>query len=134
MVRRLYFVTALVGFLTVIGFMIGAGTPGEPRWWLSVLPFLIWAAVPFVVMVLSGRRFRGPSGKESAAGRLLLLLFAGVLLIVVASIVLLFRTFVLDLDAQGGLVFVALPIMQIAAFLPFLVVASLRRRRWSSPQ
>lgn len=91
-----------------------------------MLPFALWASVPFVGMAIAARAFHDSS-------RSMAVLWLGALAIVVGSVALYFQTFVFDLDAQGGIVFAMLPFLQMLAFLPFLGLAVLLRSHRMAP-
>jgi hypothetical protein len=123
MAGRAYLPLLGVGLLGTLGILLHAGEPGRLSWWTGGgIVFTVWAAAPYGVMALAGRSFR-------SAPRAMRTLWIGALLVVVASLALLWQSFVVDPDAQAGLVLVALPFWQIVLFLPFLVVAAVLRSR-----
>ena len=116
MLERSTSLVLLLGFLTTLGFMVYAGEPSNPWWWLLFVPFAAWAGGPYVAVALVARR---PS--SSRASRLIALLTAiGLTAFGAYS---LFTAFVTHLDAQSGIVFVFLPLYQLIGVFPMVLIA-----------
>ncbi|MBW2416282.1 MAG: hypothetical protein JRG76_17430 [Deltaproteobacteria bacterium] len=113
MIGRTAFGVLAAGACITLGFMVYAGSPGEPGWWLGFLPF---AGVAWSVRI----RRDGPGAT---------LLLVGAVLLTSASTFLLYQAFVAEPDAQSGIVFVFLPVWQILAMLPFVLGAQSLRSR-----
>ena len=56
MLERSTSLVLLLGFLTTLGFMVYAGEPSNPWWWLLFVPFAAWAGGPYVAVALVARR------------------------------------------------------------------------------
>lgn len=115
---------ALAGVGVTLGFMLHAGEPERASWWPGMLPFAAWASAPFLATGYAAYRL-------SSRYSLCVLLFAGTLL-AVTSVVLFYRVFVSQPDAQSGLVFVFLPLWQLIGLVPFLLGAAALRDRGST--
>ncbi len=111
-----------VGAATTLGFMVDAGEPARPAWWLLFVPFAAWGLAPYAAVAVAARRARG----SRAPARVLL---AAAALLVAGSAALLYDAFVRHLDPQSGLVFLFLPLWQIVGLAPFLVLARALGRR-----
>lgn len=103
----------LVGAATTLGFMIDAGEPDRPWWWLAFSLFGGWALVPYA-LVAAATRWR-PANRASRS-----VLCAAAALLSGLSILSLYSAFVIHLDAQSALVFIFLPLWQLVGLLPFL--------------
>lgn len=109
------------GALITLGFMLHAGSPGQPSWWLGFLLIGAWSLAPYGVCAAAGRRV--------SAGREGLVWLAASALLTGMSAALLYDAFVARPDAQSGLVFVFLPLWQLVGLAPVAPVArSLARR------
>jgi len=133
MSERTALAVLLLGALVTLGFMLHAGSPDRPLWWIGFLPFGAWGVLPFGLLAFSILARRGWMGgwlRGSARGgpAASLLLVAAILLTGVSTF-LLYQAFIAEPDAQSGIVFVFLPIWQIVAMLPFILGAQSLRRR-----
>ena len=122
MIRRSIGGTLLAGVIVTAGFMIYAGEPADPGWWLGFLAFFLWALLPFAIVALMAYR-------PSMSQRSLWVLLAASVLLTVATCALLYTALIVQTDAQSALVFVVLPIWQLIALPVFLLVAFLLRER-----
>lgn len=122
MIKRSISGALLVGVLVTVGFMLYAGEPGDPRWWLGFFFFGLWSFVPFLVVAYLAHRF-------STSQRSLWTLLPAALLLTAANSIVLYMSFIAQPDPQSGVVFVFLPMMQLVALVPFLVVAFVLRKR-----
>ena len=112
---------AMGGAVTLLS-MVHAGQPEALRWYLEVAPFALWALVPFGAGAWVSRRVRhAPSA--------LAVMVACALVLLLATGALLYQTFWASPDAQGGLVFLFLPVWQLVGELPFFAVALRRAGR-----
>jgi len=107
-----------------MGFMLYAGQPEHPGWWLGVLPFVLWSLIPYALLAWTAARVR------DSRRSLWVLLVASVLL-TGGSGVLLYQAFVARPDAQSGLVFLFLPVWQVVVLAVPVVVAHALGRRGS---
>ncbi|MBW2281954.1 MAG: hypothetical protein JRG82_14545 [Deltaproteobacteria bacterium] len=121
MIGRTAFGVLAAGACITLGFMVYAGSPDEPGWWLGFLPFGAWGVLPFAGVAWSVRIRRDGPGAT--------LLLVGAVLLTSASTFLLYQAFVAEPDAQSGIVFVFLPVWQILAMLPFVLGAQSLRSR-----
>lgn len=104
-----------------LGFMLHAGSPGQPSWWLGFILFGAWALAPYGVCAAAARR--ASDGREG------LVWLAASVLLTGASAALLYDAFLARPDAQSGLVFLFLPLWQLVGLAPFALAArSLARR------
>jgi hypothetical protein len=124
MLERATFSLLVVGALVTLGFMLGAGEPVKPLWWVGFLPFGIWALVPYGALAWFTRRCRVSRSSQWV------LLVAALLLSGVSS-ALLYQAFAVELDPQSGIVFVFLPVWQLLGLSPGLFVAWTLRSRGS---
>lgn len=102
-----------IGGITTLGFMLYAGEPSEPTWWLLAIPFAAWSVIPYGALAVVARRL----GNQQTASRIVL---AAAALTSVIAIAALYTTFIAYADAQSGLVFLFLPVWQTVAALPLL--------------
>lgn len=112
----------LVGALVTEGFMLYAGEPGDPRWWLGFFFFGLWAFMPYLAVAYIAHRF-------STSRRSLWVLLAAALFLTTGSCIVLYTSFIAQPDPQSGVVFVFLPMLQLVALVPFLAVAFLLRKK-----
>lgn len=112
----------LVGVLVTMGFMLYAGEPTHLDWWLGFLFFGLWAFIPYFVVASMARRV-------SMSQPSLWVLLVAALLLTAGSSIVLYMSFIAQPDPQSGVVFVFLPMSQLVALVPFLLVAFLLRRR-----
>ena len=106
----------IAGGSATLGFMLYAGEPSRPLWWLAFAVFATWGLIPFACVAAVARRF------ADSRGSLRVLLLAAVLLSI-GNAFLLYEAFVAQPDAQSGLVFIFLPMWQLVALIPFLAIA-----------
>lgn len=115
-----------IGVLVTLGFMLHAGEPGRPAWWLGFVPFAAWAVSPFVAAGMVASRFR-------ASPLAVRLVAAAAAALAGSSLFVYHQGFVAHPDAQSGLLFLFLPLWQLLAILPvFLAARALARRAGSS--
>lgn len=112
----------VLGVVVTIGFMLHAGEPAKPTWWLFLLPFAAWALAPYLLVAVLAFRLHAQGG-AAAVLALAALLLAG------SSALLLWLAFVAEPDPQSGLVFVVLPFWQLAAAVPLGLLARWLARR-----
>lgn len=112
---RVYVADALlaIGAVTTLGFMLYAGEPDVPLWWPVALVIAAWCVVPYGVLARTSRRM----ADDRLAAWTIVAVSALWTLIAVAT---LYTTFITYSDAQGGLVFLFLPIWQAIVAVPFL--------------
>lgn len=110
------------GAAAVVGFMIFAGEPAQPLWWLGFLLFAAWGLVPFAIVYRFAQR-------NAASERALWVMLTAATFLAAGGFFVLRDAFLLHPDAQSGILFVVLPVWQSIALIPFLAVA----RRLSSP-
>jgi hypothetical protein len=111
-----------VGVSVTLGFMVHAGAPARPAWWLLFVPFAAWGIAPYAAVAVAARRARGSRAPAWV-------LFLAAALLVASSAALLYDAFVRHLDPQSGLVFLFLPLLQVAGLAPFLLFARALRRK-----
>ncbi len=114
-----------LGAVTTLWFMWRAGgEPSQPSWWLGVLPFAAWALAPYAAAALAVWRLRHSRVPT-------VVLFIAALLLSGFSVWVLYQVFVINLDAQSGLVFLFLPFWQLLALSPLFILAVRSRARAS---
>ncbi len=109
---RIVFVLLALGALITLGFMLYAGEPEKASWWLLFLPFAAWALLPYGCFAALTRK-----GLNSTAARAVVIVAAA--LLSGLAFAALYATFVVEPDAQGGLVFLFLPVWQLIGLTPF---------------
>jgi FtsH-binding integral membrane protein len=122
LLKRSIFTILLLGVLTTLGFMVHAGEPSSPSWWLLFVPFAGWVSVPYAVVALAVRR--QPVVRSSQV----VLLIAAIALATFGGYTL-YGAFVTHIDAQSGIVFVFLPLYQLVGLVPLLWIAQSLARR-----
>lgn len=106
------FTLLVFGAVITLGFMLYAGEPERPGWWLLFAPFAAWALLPFGCFAAVVRK-----GLKARGARLVAVVAA--LLLAGLAFAALYATFVVEPDPQGGLVFLFLPIWQMIGLTPF---------------
>jgi len=117
---RLSRAVALVHGVGVLGLMIWAGDPGQPIWYLSVIPFLIWALGPAWV----GWRLTAAAAGPRSGLALLILQGAGLL----ASFYFYGLAFFVHIDAQSAFIFLFVPAYHYAVLAVCAVALVILRR------
>jgi hypothetical protein len=120
--ERLAYALFGAGSLLTLGFMVYAGRPSSVGWFVKIVPFAIWAVVPFAGGALVCRSVR-PSPRGLA------IVAAAAALLACGTAVLLYHAFVIAPDAQSGLLFLFLPLWQALGLAPFGVFALRVARR-----
>jgi hypothetical protein len=110
------------GVAVTFGFMVWAGDPRHVAWWVGAVPFALWASAPYAVLAVAAWALR------SSRGASLTVFFTGIG-VLISSFVILVSAFVTHIDAQSGLVFVFLPLWQLIASGPLVLVALVLRAR-----
>ncbi len=118
--RVLYGATA-AGYLITLGFIFREGSPATPGWWGAAIVFFVWTSTPFIAMAFAGKKLAG-----RPAPRLLLTL--GAIGLAASAFWFLRIAFVRSPDAQSGVVFVILPLYQLAGVLLLAALAGLVAR------
>ncbi len=114
-------VLAVLGPGAMFFCMILNGEPLRPGWWLLALPFLGLATLPYLLILHAARL----SDDTRATG-----CFLGVaVFITLGSLLILWEAFWLRPDPQAGLVFLFVPLYQIAIVLVARGLARLVIRR-----
>lgn len=119
--RASYALLAL-GLLATLGAMLYAGQPRSWRWLVGVSGFAGWAALPWLAC---GFAVRWLSRSRAASA----LMLAASALLCAATAWLLVDTLFVHIDAQGGLVFLFLPVWQLVALAPCVGAALWLRGR-----
>lgn len=120
--RRFTLFFAIAGTVATLALAFAVGARS-----LSVMGFGIWAASPFVAVALLCRR---PRASQGAA----LTLFLATLLLAAFAFPIYIQGFFVKPDAQGGLLFIFIPVWQWAGLVPaFLLAAVLESRALRSP-
>jgi len=102
------------GALATLGFMLYAGEPAEPVWWLSAIVFGAWALAPYLFVAWETRR------QPPVMGSRVLLALAAVVM-TAFGVAVLVSAFVLHPDPQSGLVILFVPIWQSLGLVPFVL-------------
>ncbi len=106
----------VLGVCTVLGLMLHAGNPSDPSWWPGFLAFATWGLLPFLV-------FAEFAARLSHSRLSMFALFAGALVVTIGTASLLYESFVANTDAQNGIIFIILPLYQLAAMALFVAAA-----------
>ena len=121
--REALIYTLLAGAsLTTIGFMVYAGRPSSASWFVEIAGIAAWALTPFATSAIATFLLR----TSPASVKVLL---AAAVLLFVSSTGLLIQAMLIAPDAQGGLIFIFLPLYQLVGLSSLLLVAAWCRRR-----
>ena len=122
------YAVAVAGGLFTLGLMLYASDPGDTglSQWAVVLPFAVLAVSPYLVLARLARGLK----HDVAKSRVLLIV---ALLVTLPAIWFYIQGFIVEPDAQSGLLFVFLPIYQfivgvVAGVAAWLLVMAFRRR------
>jgi hypothetical protein len=120
--ERVAYALFAVGSLITLGFMVYAGRPSSLGWFVGIAPFAIWVMAPFAGGAVVCRAVR-------SSPRSLAIVSVAAGLLACGTAVLLYHGLVVAPDAQGGLLFLFLPLWQALALTPFVVIALRVARR-----
>ncbi len=116
-VQRGTYAILIFGLLVNAHFMLLYGEPTRLLWWISAAGFYIFGAIPFALTALGNRDF-----VNNWASHLLMLTTASV--ITFGGLYMQVDAFILNFDAQSGLVFAVLPAYQVVIAIISLAIAN----------
>lgn len=96
----------LVGIAATIWFMFQNGEPDSFTWYLIALPFLLWTTLPFAAVFLMIKKTADVFHAD-------VIFFITSAIISFGGIWILYDAFNVNLDPQGGLIFLFLPVLQL---------------------
>lgn len=119
---RLLYAALIVCYVITLGCMLYAGEPAAFDWWKVAVFFFVWTGVPYLALAFTGSKLAGAGASRS-------IVTVGAIVLGIFGLVLLWHSLVVEPDAQGGLVFVALPLFQLVGVIPLALAAWLVERR-----
>lgn len=112
---------AVLGPAATLFCMIHNGEPLQPGWWLLAMPFLGLAILPYLLLL--------SAVKHASNARTIWFFFGVMLCITLGALLILWEAFWLRPDPQAGLVFLFLPLYQIAIVMVARLLIRLASRR-----
>ena len=88
--------------------MLYAGNPSSADWWSGIFGFLGWACLPYGILLFLNIIKPGKLKKD-------IVLLVTTAIVSGFGIIMIIDAFFIDIDAQGGLVFLFIPIYQSIA-------------------
>ncbi len=107
--------------------MLYAGEPTTPSWYVTAIPFLLWTSIPYGILLAFNRLFPS-SPRKNGTVLLTAALISGF------AIYCLVNAFFLNPDPQSGIVFIFLPLYQIAAAIIGGLISLALLKRSSAPK
>jgi hypothetical protein len=98
-----------ISIIFTIGIMIYAGRPNSIKWFMEIatIVFMLWACVPYLMILIANKYLRSKKTINIP-------LFIGTCIIAFLSFAAYIEAFFVHIDPQAGLVFLFLPVPQIA--------------------
>lgn len=105
MIKLINNILIAIGLLVNAYFMLSNGEPDKAEWWAIALIFYVWAAIPFIGMCFGNNFYCHAIGSKICNLIACLIITGGGTLILI-------DVFVINIDAQSGIIFAFLPFYQ----------------------